>query len=187
MGNTNKPKSANNNNCILPRRTDMTSRIRVNDVVNLADGSVLLFSLDIERFYCVEVLFKPDLHEETKGQLSLPAVILEAVEQVDSLVRNDVCESIVLSGKTSLTPGLKERLKSELKSGMAALGVHDFQILCAEDSTTPPLQPSASWKGADSLVKRATDPFLPFNIEPAHFVTFSDFEEQGQRLEPNLF
>lgn len=184
MGNTAKPKIANVKST---RNTDMTSKIRVKEAITLADGSVLLFSMDIERFYCAEILFRPDLFEDTTNQLSLPAVILQSVEQVDSLVRNDVCECIVLSGKSSLIPGLKERLLSELRDGMAKLGVERFAIVIAEDGSNPPTYPSASWKGADYLLKRATDPFVPFNIEPQHFVTHADYEEQGNNLEPNLY
>lgn len=169
------------------RSTDMTAQIRVKEAVPLTDGTVLVFTMDIERFYCVEVLFKPDLHEECKNQLSLHEVILQSVELIDPLVRNEVCECIVLSGKSSLIAGLKERLRNELRPGMIKLGVPDFRIIIAEDANKPPLYPSASWKGVDLCVKRATDPFVPYNIEPQHFVTANDYEEHGNTLEPNLF
>jgi actin-related protein len=190
MGNTIpiRPKKAS-------KTTDLTSSIRAKEAVNLPDGSVIVFTMDIERFYCAEVLFKPSLWEECKDQQSIPELILKSASMIDGLVRQDVCERIILSGKSALIPGLKDRLRAELKSGMEALGVPNFQIIVVEETANANVgdvdshsaYPSASWKGADYRVKRATDPFVPYNIEPQHFVTFGDYDEQGARMEPNLF
>jgi actin-related protein len=185
MNNQNRPRIA----CAkLNRNTQITSKIQLKEVITLSDNTPLVFTVDIERFYCAEVLFTPDLYEECKGELSIANLILQSAELIsDEDVRKEVCACIAVTGKTAYIPGLKDRLRAELKDGMARLGVSIFDVVIAEDAKQPPSYPSASWRGADVVVKRATDMYNVARIEPQHFVTYEDWEVQGQNLEPYLF
>jgi actin-related protein len=69
--------------------------------------------VDIERFQCPEVLFKPSLlrlHES-----GIHEKILDSIMKIDEKIRdNNFYSNIVLSGGTSMFGGLINRLEKEL-------------------------------------------------------------------------
>ena len=77
----------------------------------MPDGSIC--KVGSQRFRCPEVLFKPNLigkefsgiHEQT----------FNSIQKSDVDVRKDLYQNIVLSGGTTLYPGLPERLQAEIK------------------------------------------------------------------------
>ena len=71
--------------------------------------------------------------------------ILDAVENIDQSVRAEICSKIIVGGRTSLIPGLIDRLESDLKHGMNLLGVGDFIVLLAEE-------PSEVWSRIFSIL-----------------------------------
>ena len=76
----------------------------------LPDGETL--SVGVERFLAPEVLFNPS----AVGKESSPIdeVIVEAVSKCDIDLRRDLYSNIVLSGGSTMFPGLKERLTREI-------------------------------------------------------------------------
>ena len=77
----------------------------------MPDGSVI--TLGSERFRCPEVLFKPSLigkeftgiHDQT----------YQSIQKSDVDVRKELYQNIILSGGTTLFPGLPERLTKEVQ------------------------------------------------------------------------
>merc|ERR1712048_142179 len=78
----------------------------------LPDGNVIL--VGNERFRCPEVLFKPELiGKEWDG---IHTTTFESIRKCDIDVRKDMYSNIVLSGGTTMFPGLCERMGKELTS-----------------------------------------------------------------------
>ncbi|TFG05839.1 MAG: actin, cytoplasmic 2 [Promethearchaeota archaeon] len=76
----------------------------------LPDGETL--TVGVERFLAPEVFFNPGaVGKETSP---LDEVIVEAVSKCDIDLRRDLYANIVLSGGSSMFPGLKERLTKEI-------------------------------------------------------------------------
>jgi actin beta/gamma 1 len=89
-----------------------------------------------------EVLFQPTLLGV--GDKGIIDAIVEILDRVDSTVRAELAENIVLSGGGALIPGLKSRLQIILKEQMPYLSVKVF------DLENPQY---ASWLGAARNVK----------------------------------
>lgn len=78
----------------------------------LPDGHVI--TLGNERFRCPEVLFQPNLiGKESNG---IHTQIFNTVMDCDMDLRKDLFANIVLSGGTTMFPGIAERLNKELTS-----------------------------------------------------------------------
>ena len=76
----------------------------------LPDG--ITISVGRERFGAVEALFKPMLLNcESSG---LSDMIFEVIQEADIDCRADLYRNIILSGGTSLLPGIQERLEQDL-------------------------------------------------------------------------
>jgi len=85
---------------------------KYNQPVNFPDGSELV--INSERFITTESLFNPKLiHIDYIG---LPEAISKVIKSWDRENWEELISSIILSGGTSLIPGLKERLTTELMS-----------------------------------------------------------------------
>lgn len=76
----------------------------------LPDGSMIV--LGSERFRCPEALFRPQLLG--KEQRGVHQMVYDAVMQCDLDLRRALFGSVVLSGGTTMLPGLVERLTKEL-------------------------------------------------------------------------
>ncbi len=80
------------------------------ETFKLPDGTNV--SVGRERFGAVESLFKPNLcNSESCG---LSNMIFEAIKSADIDCRADLYCNVILSGGTSLLPGMKERLERDL-------------------------------------------------------------------------
>lgn len=78
---------------------------------DMPDGSVI--TVGSERFRCPEVLFKPSLiGKEFPG---IQDQTYQSIQKSDVDVRKDLYQNIVLSGGTTLFPGLPERLTKEVQ------------------------------------------------------------------------
>ena len=142
------------------------------------DGTTVCIQLARERFYCTEVLFQPSMLEGVCGGAAvngLVETILQAVRGVDESVRDEVCSTIVLAGRTALLPGMCDRLYRDLKDSLAALGVSSpLQVVLAERSDGV----SSSWDGAEERVRRAHEG--KERIEEQNFVSGDAYAVSGQ-------
>merc|ERR1719487_1968616 len=78
----------------------------------LPDGN--LVSLGSERFRCPEVLFQPSLvGKESRG---IHEIVFESIMKSDVDLRRDLYANVVISGGTTMFPGLGERMTKELGS-----------------------------------------------------------------------
>ena len=77
----------------------------------LPDGRVI--SIEAERFRCAEVLFKPNfIGREDDG---IDKLLYKSIMGCDIDIRRDLYMNCVLSGGSTMFPGLSERLQNELK------------------------------------------------------------------------
>jgi len=76
----------------------------------LPDGRVI--KLGRERFQAPEVMFKPDLLDLESSGLS--EMLFECINEADIDLRKDFYKHIVLSGGSSMYPGLPSRLEKEM-------------------------------------------------------------------------
>jgi actin len=67
-----------------------------------------------QRFRCPEVLFKPSLIG--KELLGIHELSYDSILKCDVDIRRDLYSNIVVSGGTTLFPGLPERLNKEIQS-----------------------------------------------------------------------
>jgi actin-related protein 2 len=82
----------------------------LNELFKLPDGSVV--SVGRERFGAVEALFKPDLcNSESPG---LSNMIFKMIKEADIDCRADLYRNVILSGGTSVLPGIQNRLERDL-------------------------------------------------------------------------
>ncbi|OHT12230.1 Actin, nonmuscle [Tritrichomonas foetus] len=76
----------------------------------LPDGNVII--VNEERFRCTELLFHPEMdHREIVG---FHEAIFNAIMKTDIDIRRDLYKNVVLSGGSTVFPGLPERLEQEI-------------------------------------------------------------------------
>ncbi|RLI11168.1 actin, cytoplasmic 2, partial [Candidatus Bathyarchaeota archaeon] len=108
----------------------------------LPDGSSV--TLLEERFLAPEVLFSPGLIG--RDEPGLHEIVFDAIMACDIDVRKDMIENIVLTGGSSMFPGLKERLEKELNAMLAEAG-----IKLKANVITPENRQYAVWIGCSRL------------------------------------
>ena len=131
----------------------------------LPDGSTV--TLLEERFLAPEVLFAPGLIG--RDEPSLPEIIFDAIMACDIDVRKAMVENIVLTGGSSLFPGLKERLEKELNAMLQEAGMK-----ITVNIITPENRQYAVWIGASKLAA------LP-EFQKS-WITREEYEREGPRI-----
>jgi len=80
------------------------------ETYQLPDGKTI--NLAAERFRCPEVLFHPELiGEEAPG---IHQLMVQSVGKCDIDLRRDLYQNVVLSGGTTMFPGIVERIQREV-------------------------------------------------------------------------
>ena len=128
----------------------------------MPDGQIIV--LNNERFRCAEPLFTPSLlgtdasgiHELTDN----------AIMKCDIDIRKDLYANIILSGGTSLLPGLADRLKKEL----TALAPSKIEI----ETITLPHRNYAPWIGGSI--------FASLSSFPSIWVSMAEYIEYGRSI-----
>mmetsp|Transcript_8893 Transcript_8893/g.22059 ORF Transcript_8893/g.22059 Transcript_8893/m.22059 type:complete len:378 (-) Transcript_8893:95-1228(-) len=110
----------------------------------LPDGNVIV--IGNERFRCPEVLFQPSLiGKEASG---IHDCTFQTVMKCDVDIRKDLYKNIVLSGGTTMFPGIAERMTKEVK----ALAPSTMEIKVV----APPERKYSVWIGGSILASLST-------------------------------
>lgn len=128
----------------------------------LPDGSFV--SLGNERFRCPEVLFQPS--HVGKEAPSICEMTYQSILKCDIDIRRDMYQNVVLSGGTTMCPGIPERMTKEL----AGLALSTMKIRVV----APPERKHLVWIGGSILSFLSTFQQL--------WVSRSDYEEFGPSI-----
>ena len=110
----------------------------------LPDESVIL--IGEERFKVAESLFQPDLVEEKA--VGAHQMIYDSIMDCNVDIRKDLYSNIVMSGGTSMFPGIEERMQKELTT--LASRTMEIKIIA------PPERKYSSWIGGSILASLST-------------------------------
>lgn len=119
----------------------------------LPDGSTI--TVGSERFRCPEVLFKPSLiGKESEG---IHKTLYDSIQKCDLDTRKDLYANIVLSGGSTMFPGIADRLFKEIKQ-MAPSALTQTDELAKKNIriTAPPERKYSVWIGGSILASLST-------------------------------
>jgi len=113
-------------------------------IYELPDGKVI--TIGNERFRVPEVLFKPSLiGKEING---MHEMMYDSIMKSDDDIRKDLCANIVLSGGTTMFPGIAERMQKEI----SALAPPTMKIKII----APPERKHSAWIGGSIMAQLST-------------------------------
>ena len=116
----------------------------VEKTYELPDGNVI--TIGNERFRCSEVLFQPSfIGKEAAG---IHDTLFQTIMKCDVDIRKDLYSNIVLSGGTTMFPGIAERLTKEI----TALAPAAMKIKVV----APPERKYSVWIGGSILASLST-------------------------------
>ena len=113
-------------------------------VINFPDGSSL--GINSERFMLTEPYFNPKIIRI--DYIGLPEVIAKVIKSWDRENWEELIPNIILSGGGSLIPGLKERMKLEIKKQFSDKINEKVKIIAAAGREI------MSWLGASILYSK---------------------------------
>ncbi|MCD7451344.1 actin [Datura stramonium] len=120
------------------------NRSSVEKGFELPDGEII--NIGAERFRCPEVLFQPSL--VGKGQRGIHKKTFNSIMRCDVDIKKDLFANIVLSGGSTMFPGLAERLNKEI----TALAPRSTMIKVV----APPERKYNTWIGGSILASLST-------------------------------
>ncbi|XP_022091353.1 actin-5-like [Acanthaster planci] len=126
--------------------TSLATDMSLGKDYRLPDGKVI--KVGKEQLQCPEALLRPSVlgvHAPGVSQL-----VRESIEKCDSSLRENMYSNIVLSGGSSLFPGLEERLKAELEQQMSPGRATEVNIIA------PPERRYSCWIGGAILPTLST-------------------------------
>ena len=106
----------------------------------LPDGQII--DLGVERFECPELLFNPSIigHYRTSG---IAQMTHDSIMNCDEEIRNDMFSNIVLSGGSTMFPGIADRMQKEI----TLLAPSDMKVKII----APPERKYSTWIGGSIL------------------------------------
>ena len=128
---------------------------------DMPDGS--RFTVSTERYMCPEALFQPSLMG--KEEVGIDALLFQSIRRSCIDYRKEMYANIVLSGGSSLFPGLTERLSLQMQARAPAARVKVI---------APPDRMNLTWVGGSILASLSTFPQL--------CITKAEYEEYGPTL-----
>ena len=128
----------------------------------LPDGNICTFS--VQRFKTPEYLFQPSLNgKEFPG---IHKLTFNSIMNCDLDVRKDLYANIILSGGTTMVPGMGERLYAEMKS--LAPSTMKVKVIATPD------RKYMVWKGGSTLSTLSTFGSM--------WITRADYDEFGETV-----
>ncbi|GLT70577.1 hypothetical protein SLA2020_426480 [Shorea laevis] len=128
----------------------------------LPDGEVI--TIGTGRFKCPEVLFDPRIVGMESG--GVHEIVLKSIKNCDMDIRREMFGNVVLSGGTTVIPGLADRLAKELSS-LAPPGVRVKVV-------APPERKYSVWIGGSILASLSTFQQM--------WITKEDYMESGPSI-----
>jgi actin-related protein len=128
----------------------------------LPDGNMVV--VGTERFRCPEVLFNPAL--VGMEQEGIHVATFQSIMKTDVDVRKDLYQNIVLSGGTTMFPGIQERLQKEI----AALAPSSMKVKVI----APPERKYSVWIGGSILASLTTFQQM--------WISKSEYDESGPSI-----
>jgi actin len=128
----------------------------------LPDGNVI--TVGSERFRCPEMLFKP--HFDGMEYDGIDKTLFTSIMKCDIDVRKDLYANIVLSGGTTMFPGIAERLEKEI----IALAPPTMKVKVV----APEERKYAVWVGGSILASLSTFPQM--------VITKDEYSESGPSI-----
>ncbi|KAI3947885.1 hypothetical protein MKX01_034550 [Papaver californicum] len=116
----------------------------IDKTYELPDGQVI--TIGSERFRCPEVLFQPSLIK--MGDAGIHEITYNSIMKCDVDIRKDLYANIVLSGGTTMLPGIADRMSKEI----AALAPNSVKI----NVVAPPERRCSAWIGGSILASLGT-------------------------------
>ncbi|XP_059280070.1 actin-104-like [Lycium ferocissimum] len=120
------------------------NRSSVEKGYELPDGQVI--NIGADRFRCPEVLFQPSL--VGKGPIGIHEKTYNSIMRCDVDIRKDLFANIVLSGGSTMFPGIAERMSKEI----SALAPSSTKI----EVVAPPERKYSAWIGGSVLASLST-------------------------------
>merc|ERR1712224_398553 len=128
----------------------------------LPDGNMVV--VGTERFRCPEVLFNPAL--VGMEQEGIHVATFQSIMKTDVHIRKDLYQNIVLSGGTTMFPGIQERLQKEI----AALAPSSMKVKVI----APPERKYSVWIGGSILASLTTFQQM--------WISKSEYDESGPSI-----
>ncbi|KAF8377168.1 hypothetical protein HHK36_030541 [Tetracentron sinense] len=110
----------------------------------LPDGKVITINIGAERFRCPEILFQPPRFEAA----GIHETTYKSIMKCDVDIRKDLYGNIVLSGGSTMFPGIVERMSKEI----TALAPSSMKIKVV----APPERKYSAWIGGSILASLST-------------------------------
>ncbi|KAJ4769112.1 Actin-related protein 5 [Rhynchospora pubera] len=121
--------------------------------------------LGVERFRCPEVLFQPGMIGEYQAGIDeIVSHSLRRLPNLDSSIKDRMCQSIIVTGGGSLLPGLEQRLETGIRATRPYLS--PLKIVRAVDSVMD------AWRGASVYAASELFSTQTFSLE--------DYNEKGE-------
>ncbi|KAK9074970.1 hypothetical protein SSX86_003289 [Deinandra increscens subsp. villosa] len=130
----------------------------------LPDGNVM--TIEAERFSCAEALFKPDLLIEMEDVAGIHETVYNSIMKCNAELWKDLYGHIVLSGGSTMFPGIADRMKKEI-TALAPSGM-DIKVVAAPDRKI------STWIGGSILTSLATFQKL--------WISKQEYEECGRAI-----
>jgi len=150
-------------------KTAVRSSSEVDKTYELPDGNII--TIGVERFRCPEVLFQPttllDRRDESADSLvGIHDLLFQSIMKCDMHIRRELYSNIVLSGGSTMFPGIAERLSLELTS-LAPAGTNVKVV-------APPERKYSVWIGGSILTTLST-----FQQQ---WITKDEYDESGPSI-----
>jgi actin beta/gamma 1 len=130
----------------------------------LPDGQVI--AVNTPRFLAPEALFDPGLIKEGDEALGMHDMAFASIQDCDVDIRMDLYGNIILSGGTTLYPGLPDRLEKEMDAKAPKPGM--ITVLASQDRYY------SVWTGGSTLSSLSTF--------ESQWITKEEYEENGAEI-----